>query len=103
MVQSVAFDTLAYAKKLEGYGISNQHAEGHSAALAEVLEMNYVVKKEFESAVDRFDRHLSECRTEFNLKLHKEISSAKVEIVKWVFAVAFAQSAFIFSTIKFLH
>jgi hypothetical protein len=61
--------------------------------------MNFVDKKEHESAIDRLDRHLNMVEQ----KLQKEISEVKVDIIKWVVAIAFAQSAFIFSTIKFLH
>jgi len=48
MTHAIAFDTLAYAKKLESCGVSTRQAEGQAEALATILEINFTPKKDLE-------------------------------------------------------
>ncbi len=157
MAHSVAFDTLAFAKKLESHGVLTEQAEAHAEALAEVLDFNFVSKKKLEttnealsSQIDKkfalvdnrftqldnkIDLLQSTLRQEINTlrqemkqdssdlrqemkqdssdlrqdmkqdssDLRQEMIHIKVDVIKWVLGIAFAQTALIFSVLKFFH
>ncbi len=117
MSHAIAFDTLAYAKKLESSGIAVKQAEAHAEALANVLEVNFVAKHESDTSHDKLfnvvKQEASEIKQQFNQleqnvdqkinKLHHEINQIKVDLIKWVIGLAFAQTALIFSILKFFH
>lgn len=96
MKTTVPFDTLAYAKKLEEQGIKTEHAEVLAETLAEVLEVNFITKKDYEIKSTDLSQKIDLLRSDMNAKF----SEVKSEIIKWVVGIAFAQSAFI-SILKF--
>ncbi|OGV48156.1 MAG: hypothetical protein A3F46_11250 [Legionellales bacterium RIFCSPHIGHO2_12_FULL_42_9] len=161
MGYAVTFDTLAYAKKLEACGVSVKQAEGQAEALANVLEMNFLSKKEAEinhdklsNKIDLIDQKIDNLEKNMqqkidgleknmqqkidgleknmqqkmdgleekiqqkmdsleekiqqkmdNLKINiqQDIGHIKIDVIKWVIGIAFAQTALIFSVLKFLH
>ncbi len=145
MAHAIAFDTLAYAKKLESYGVVSKQAEAHAEALAEVLDFNFVSKKDSETTQDKLaqiiekrfdmldnkfnmiDRKFDMVENKFNMidskfemvdnkfdmvdskldllqsSLRQEMVHIKVEVIKWVVGIAFAQTALILSVLKFFH
>ncbi len=135
MSHAVAFDTLAYAKKLESSGIAVKQAEAHAEALANVLEVNFIsrnesnrsydklvnlvkqesseIKQQFNQLEQTVDRKINELHHEITRveqtvdrkinELHHEINQNKVDLIKWVIGLAFAQTALTFSILKFFH
>lgn len=161
MGYAVAFDTLAYAKKLEACGVSVKQAEGQAEALANVLEINFISKKENEikddklsnkidlldqkidskidildkkidskfdlldqkidskidlldqkidnlensmqQKIDDLDNNMQQKIDNLKINIQQDISHIKVDFIKWVIGIAFAQTALVFSILKFLH
>lgn len=124
MSHAIAFDTLAYAKKLESSGIAVKQAEAHAEALANVLEFNFTSKNEANISYDKLlnvvKQESGETRQLFNQleqkfgqlehtverkinELHHEINQNKIDLIKWVIGLAFAQTALTFSLLKFFH
>ncbi len=48
MPNNVAFDTLAYAKKMKAVGFTEQQAEAQAEALAEIVENRLATKQDIE-------------------------------------------------------
>lgn len=132
MAHSVAFDTLAYAKKLESCGIAVKQAEAHAEALADVLVVNFTSKKDLEtnynkllnkidhveasllSKIDRLDNKIDNTvvqldnkidNIEVNLKqnIQQTVNHVKIEIIKWVIGLLFAQTALLLTVLRFFH
>lgn len=128
MAHSVAFDTLAYAKKLESCGIAVKQAEAHAEALADVLELNFFSKKEAETSYDKLSNKIDQLDIKINYvkteiqqdvnqvkteiqqdinhvktEMQQDINHVKIDMIKWVIGVAFAQTALILSVLKFFH
>lgn len=84
MAHAIKFDTLQFAKKLEGVGMPPQQAEKLAELQAEIL-----------------DDSSSALVTKADLDVR--ISQLEATIIKWVVGIAFAQGALIVSLIKFIH
>ncbi len=70
---ALTFDTLKFAEKLIAAGVPEAQAKAEAAALSEVLEINLkdVVTKEY---------------------LDYKLAEMKMDLIKWVVALALAQS-----------
>jgi hypothetical protein len=99
MIHAIPFDTLAYAKKLESRGVKLVEAEAHAQTLAEVLEERVSTKEETNNAVSKLSSDINHLRKDMDIKF----SETKSELIKWVFAISFAQAALIISVLKFFH
>ena len=73
LMASLTFDTLKFAEKLIAAGVPEAQAKVEAAALSEVLEINLkdVVTKEY---------------------LDYKLAEMKMDLIKWVVALALAQS-----------
>ena len=69
MAHSVAFNTLAYAKKLEACGVAVNQAEGHAEALADVLEINFTSKKDADITYDKLSNKIDALEQRLNGKI----------------------------------
>ena len=76
MPTSVTFDTLAYAKKLKSAGVPEAQAEIQAEALKEIINSELVTKR--------------------------DLTDAKVEIIKWVAGMLVAQAAIVATLVKLL-
>ena len=128
MPKIIPFDTLAYAKELEGAGIKSEHAAAHAKVLAEVLETGFSAKQDSHRGINDLSQEMSarfsKVDAEFakidvrfekvdakfeslENKLRSEMIHMKVDIIKWVVGIAFGQLAIIFpamfAMIKYVH
>lgn len=76
MPTSVTFDTLAYAKKLKSAGVPEAQAEIQAEALKEIINSELVTKR--------------------------DLTEAKVKIIKWVAGMLVAQAAIVATLVKLL-
>ena len=76
MPTSVTFDTLAYAKKLKSAGVPEAQAKIQAEALKEIINSELVTKR--------------------------DLTEAKVEIIKWVAGMLVAQAAIVATLVKLL-
>ena len=54
-----AFDTLGYAKRLRGAGVSNEQAEAHAEAAREFIMAELVTKTDLNSAMEALTLRLT--------------------------------------------
>ncbi len=80
MAHAIAFDTLAYAKKLMAVGISDKQAEVHAEALAEIINEQIATKQDLREMEARI----------------------KGDIIKWVAGMLIAQGALIATLVELL-
>ena len=80
MQGTIAFDTLAYAKKLKSVGVPEEQAEIQAEAFAQIIE-DKLVTKDF-------------------LKL--ELANTEARIIKWIAAMLVAQAAIVATLVKLL-
>jgi DNA-binding transcriptional MerR regulator len=119
-----ALDTLQVVKKLKAAGFSEEQAEAVTQVVrdSQNLDLSNVVTKadlstglselrselkaeiaEFRSATKaEFSDVRSEFRTEF-AKIRTEIADTKVELIKWVIGIGFAQAGLVFAMLRFMH
>ncbi|MBF0435670.1 MAG: DUF1640 domain-containing protein [Magnetococcales bacterium] len=87
MSTAIPFDTLAFAKELEGAGVPSGQAEAQAKALSGVLQ-----KVE--------ESRLHELATKGDiLRLEKDIESAKVATIQWTAGMFAAQTAMIIGAV----
>lgn len=55
---AVAFDTLAYAKKLKAVGFTEQQAEVQAESMAEVIDSNLVTKADLLATEERINQRI---------------------------------------------
>jgi hypothetical protein len=53
MSQTIAFDTLAFTKKMKSAGFSEQQAEAQAEAIAELVEGQLATKRDLKELEDR--------------------------------------------------
>ena len=84
---SITFDTLKFVKRLKSAGFNDEQAEALSEAqresLSDILESTMATKSDI-------------------VRLEKEISSAKVDLIKWVAGMLVLQAAAIAALVKLL-
>jgi len=87
MANAMAFDTLAYAKKLIAAGVPTEQAEVQAETFAEIIDEQIATKNDLK---------------EQETRLLIEISRSKVEIIKWVAGMLIAQAAIVATLVKLL-
>ena len=85
MNNTIAFDTLAYAKRLIAAGMPAKQAEVQTEIFAEIIDENIATK-----------RDLKEQET----KLIFEINRTKLDIIKWVGRMLIAQAIIVATLVK---
>ncbi|MBC2695037.1 MAG: DUF1640 domain-containing protein [Desulfobacteraceae bacterium] len=76
MPSVITFDTLAYAKKLKAAGVPDEQAEIQAEALKDIINTELVTKR--------------------------DLTEAKIEIIKWVAGMLVAQAAIVATLVKLL-
>lgn len=85
MAQAIAFDTLAYVKKLKAAGVPEEQAEVQAEALAQLVEERLATKQDINA---------------LELELKRDMALLKADIIKWFVGVAGAQAALIITLVK---
>lgn len=80
-MSAIAFDTLAYAKRMRSVGFTEEQAEAQAEEMAKLLDQQLATKQDI-----------------VELKAH--IAEAKVEMIKWVLALMLAQTGIILAVLK---
>jgi len=118
---ALAFDTLKYAKKLEVAGVTRKQAEAQAEATAEVLhdlvsdtiatkkdvtdvrtelkEVKAELKQDIADLRAELKQDIADLRTE----LKQDIANVKVDMIKWMIGLLFAQTALILTVLKYAH
>ena len=101
----IAFDTLAYARKLEEAGFTRRQAEIQAETMREQAEAQNVL---LQKTLDKYDEasrkdlatkgDIQDVRGEI-LRLENKIEANKHEILKWVIGTMVAQTALIVAVI----
>ncbi|MBF0108888.1 MAG: hypothetical protein HQL76_06925 [Magnetococcales bacterium] len=60
MSTAIAFDTLAYAKKLKAAGVPESQAEVHAEAMAELIEDRLATKQDLKELENNLKRDMKE-------------------------------------------
>ncbi|MCD4778468.1 MAG: CCDC90 family protein [Desulfobacterales bacterium] len=76
MPSVMTFDTLAYAKKLKAAGVPDEQAEVQAEALKDIVNTELMSKR--------------------------DLTEAKIEIIKWVAGMLVAQAAIVATLVKLL-
>ena len=76
MPSVMTFDTLAYAKKLKAAGVPDEQAEVQAEALKDIVNTELMTKR--------------------------DLTEAKIEIIKWVAGMLVAQAAIVATLVKLL-
>lgn len=108
----IAFDTLAYARKLEEAGFTRRQAEIQAETMREQAEAQNVL---LQKTLDKYDEasrkdlatkgDIQDVRGEIQdvrgeiLRLENKIEATKHEILKWVIGTMVAQTALIVAVI----
>ena len=120
-----AFDTHAYVKRLKLVGFTDAQAEAQSELQSEVLSSlvteKLVTKEDLLHSTAELKQEITALSAEtkheiaalsaetkheiaaLSAETKHEISHIKIDLIKWVIGIAFAQTALIFSVLKFLH
>lgn len=94
MSSAIAFDTLAYVKKLKAAGVPEKQAEIHAETFAEIIEDRIATKHDI--------LMLKQNIKELELTLKQDIANVKAEIIKWVAGMLVAQAAIVAILVKLL-
>ncbi len=91
MPGTIAFDTLAFAKRLKNAGVPEKQAEVQAEAFAEIIEDRIASKQDIKDL---------ELTMKQDLKL--ALANTRVEIIKWVAGMLVAQAAIVATLVKLL-
>jgi len=69
MSNALAFDTLAYAKKLKEAGVPEAQAEVQAQALAEIVEERLVTKRDLKELETEIKRDIKEMEMRLTIRL----------------------------------
>ena len=112
-MSAIILDTLEYAAKLKAGGFTDQQAETQARALADVVEKQLVTRHDIDAHEANLRRDIEMLRVELKqdietlrtdskrdievlrAEVKKDIANAKAELIRWVVAVGFLQSALI--------
>ncbi len=83
MNMAVTFDTLDYAKKLEGAGVPAAQAEQQSKILAEVLGRTVALPSDLASLERKLDTTKAELKNDLALLGQK--LTGEINLTKWMF------------------
>lgn len=89
---TITFDRLTYLETLKAAGIPEAQARAHAVALDEALRDSVATKGDI--TLLRSDIEL------LRLDVDRRLEASKVDLVKWVVGVAFAQGALILAVLK---
>lgn len=110
-MSAIILDTLEYAAKLKAGGFTDQQAETQARALADVVEKQLVTRHDIDAHETNLRRDIEMLRVELKrdietlrtdskrdievlrAEVKKDIANAKAELIRWVVAVGFLQSA----------
>ncbi len=92
---ALSFDTHQYVKKLKGAGVPEAIAEIQAEALTEIIDEKLATKLDIELV--RRDMK------EMELRLAKDISDTKAELLKWMAGMLIAQAAVVAALVKLLQ
>ncbi|MGZ3693985.1 MAG: DUF1640 domain-containing protein [Bdellovibrionota bacterium] len=81
------FDTLSYAKKLEGVGVSREQAETHVQLIAEIVEDSLATKQDLKDLRDEMNHQFKDVRDDMQ-KLEYRLVIKLGVMVSAVFTVA---------------
>jgi len=117
---SIAFDTLAYVKRLKAAGVPESQAEAQAETFVEIIEgrlatrvdlrrTESVLRKDLEQIRSDLKKDLEQIRSDSE-KEHKQIrfdsakehAKTKLEIIKWTAGMLLAQTAIIATLVKLL-
>ena len=68
-MSAIAFDTLAYAKKLKEAGVPQQQAEVQAEAMAELVEERFATKRDLKELEERMSNRLNELEYKLTFRL----------------------------------
>ena len=91
MSHAIAFDTLAFTKKLKSAGFTEQQSETLAEAQAELIEERLATKQDIKMLEVTLRRDMKELETK--LEAH---------LIKWMIGVAGGQAALIVALLKML-
>jgi hypothetical protein len=112
-MSAIILDTLEYAAKLKAGGFTDQQAETQARALADVVEKQLITRHDIDEHETNLRRDIEMLRVELKrdietlrtnskrdievlrAEVKKDIANAKAELIRWVVAVGFLQSALI--------
>ncbi|MCU0806539.1 MAG: CCDC90 family protein [Candidatus Contendobacter sp.] len=112
-MSAIILDTLEYAAKLKAGGFTDQQAETQARALAGVVEKQLITRHDIDEHETNLRRDIEMLRVELKrdietlrtdskrdievlrAEVKKDIANAKAELIRWVVAVGFLQSALI--------
>ncbi|MBS1220476.1 MAG: hypothetical protein H6R23_96 [Proteobacteria bacterium] len=112
-MSAIILDTLEYAAKLKAGGFTDQQAETQARALADVVEKQLITRHDIDAHEANLRRDIEMLRVELKqdietlrtdgkrdievlrAEVKKDIANAKAELIRWVVAVGFLQSALI--------
>ena len=112
-MSAIILDTLEYAAKLKAGGFTDQQAETQARALAGVVEKQLITRHDIDAHETNLRRDIEMLRVELKqdietlrtdskrdievlrAEVKKDIANAKAELIRWVVAVGFLQSALI--------
>ena len=89
---TITFDRLTYPETLKAAGIPEAQARAHAVALDEALRDSVATKGDI--TILRSDIEL------LRVDVDRRLEASKVDVIKWVVGVAFAQSALILTLLK---
>ena len=91
MTSAIAFDTLAYVKKLKAAGVPEKQAEVQAETFAEIIEDRIATKQD-----------LKKLELSMKQELKLGLANTKAEIIKWVAGMLVAQAAIVATLVKLL-
>ena len=94
MTSTIAFDTLAYVKKLKAAGVPEKQAEVQAETFAEIIEDRIATKHDI--------LLLKQDLKALELTLKRDIANSKAEIIKWVAGMLVVQAAIVATLVKLL-
>ena len=66
---TIAFDTLAYAKRLKEAGVPERQAEVQAEAMADLVEERLVTKRDLKDSEERISNRISELEYRLTVRL----------------------------------
>jgi len=76
----LAFDTLAYARRMEGVGFSRDQAEAMAEEQAKLLDERLATKADLEALRAATSKDLGTLRSDVG----KDVAEARADILKWI-------------------
>ncbi len=86
---AAAFDTLRFARRLQGIGLTPDQAAGFAEAFAEIMVTELATKSDLAEL-------RADLRAEFRLeceKLRTDIAASRSDIIRWIVPLILAQMA----------